>query len=135
MQFKVSGPGLVYGGHAKMNLNQVEDCYLVDYSIAILLGRKIFGRFVGKTLSYSGQLRVPSTMFSEANLKICSDLAFNGMKLTKVSQEANSALFLFSKSDVSGQIYFTFDGLDPVEIQRIDIDYAPIGASLVLTAV
>lgn len=116
MYYRAFGPGVLDGG-ANVNIANLGEVYSVDYSLSVRIGKKIFGKFIGKTLSYSGNVRVPAEMMSEKFIAENNGISFGKVSAHKVAADK----FKFSAGPCEGVIYLAFDGLDPVEVRSVEI--------------
>ena len=110
-----SGP--ILDAVVKATLNQVGDVYDVDWKLKVRIGRKVWGKFIGKTEKESGSIRIPKKNLREEYLRTTETCEIAGLKLKRVKE----GHFKFEKGQAKGDVYFGFDGHDPVEIRRIKV--------------
>lgn len=121
MFYKAAGPG-VYDGGAHVTLNPDGR---IDYDLSVRVGTmasvKVLGRkyekFIGHRVSYQGIVNVPVEMLSEAWLQQNVSANVGKVTFTKMDQSR----WTFDGGPVSGSIYLAFDGIDPVQVERVEI--------------
>lgn len=124
MFYKASGPG-VYDGGVEVG---IDPSGRIAYDLKIRFGKmtrvKILGRtfeeFVGYTMAYSGSKQIDFEFLKEAYLQNVQTFELAGASF----QKTHPFRFEFEAGIVRGAVHVTFDGIDPVDVQRVEI-YSP----------
>ena len=120
LNIKQSGP--IYDGSLEYKIQPVGLLYLVDYRAKVRIGRKVFGKFIGKEQTFKGSIRIEQRLLSEEFVKVTNELTIKGVSF----QRASGNKFRFNKGPVFGNVTFALDGFDPVSISRIKAS-TPLG--------
>jgi hypothetical protein len=127
MKYNIKGDNV--RGSVDVNITLLEQLYIINYDASLNIGKMIFGKFVKlNSQQYKNSIEVSKQYLSEEWLKQNKEASIRGLKLVKVTD----LLWKFSKNSVHGDIYFNYDGIDPVEVMQINLT-APIVGSIKIT--
>jgi hypothetical protein len=115
MKYEIKENGVVCGGEANLNLKLLGDIYLVEYDGYIKLGKKVFGKFIGKTQDFRGSYRIIKRVLGESFLKKTKTFEVDGILFKKKSDTS----FEGTTKGTKITIYLKFDSKDPVDIIKI----------------
>lgn len=118
MRYKIT-QGPVYDGHVDLDVRPIGDVCQIAWKLKARIGTKVWGRFIGKTVRKDGNLRIDRKILSESFMKKTSSFSCMGAEFTKKTDTC----FSFNKKGIGGKICIGYDGLDPIEINKVEIDF------------
>ena len=121
MRYNIEQSGLIRGGTVDVTLNDMGDVYDCQWSAEIKLGKKIFGKWIPLPgFSKSGSERISKDVLSEAYIRENDAFKYGSFAFYK---QADDHLTTGQNNDVNIDLYLRFDGMDPVEINMIYVEW------------
>lgn len=115
---------IVRGGYLDIQLSEVGDIYDCRISVEIRCGKKVFGAWVPlPSFKYEGSSRVPAEKLSEEFVMATQKFRVDDIEFEKAADDEHMITFAADNGNLRGWLLVGYDGLDPVEIQKIDMSY------------
>ena len=123
MYYKASGTAIA-DGYANVDIVSFENTYIIKYQYKVDVGHYVKIPFTNKKVligdTYKGgqSFKVDKKLLTEKYVREHGTIEIKGLLLNKISEN----IFRFEKGIANGNIIFSFDGLDPVEIDKVHVN-------------